>query len=137
MNTKTEQIREDPPDTRLHASSASARRTTGTRIGRGGPYSDFRMSPPSHHPEEDTENPKTRNRNPPADEKPRSAIPLRREGPSEAAGPAATPTKGTETVTALGIASSSYFFLTYLFGLCMLLCWTKIICSRANSKKMM
>jgi hypothetical protein len=95
------------------------------------------MSPPSHHPEEDTENPKIRNENPPASEKLRSAIPLRREGPSEAAGPVATPTEGTETLAALGITCSSYFFLTYLFGLCMLLYWTKIICSRANSKKMM
>jgi hypothetical protein len=37
------------------------------RIGREGPYSDFGMCPPSHHPEEDTENNLTKNQTlPPA-----------------------------------------------------------------------
>jgi hypothetical protein len=67
------------------------------------------MSPPPHHPEEDTENPKRRNENPPIDERLRSAIPPRPERPSEAAGPAATLAEGTETLAAFGIASFSFF----------------------------
>ena len=41
-NKKTDWIPGDPPDTRLHAPSAGARRTTGTRIGRVGLYSNFK-----------------------------------------------------------------------------------------------
>jgi hypothetical protein len=54
MIMKTVQILGDPLDTRLHAPSAGARRTIGAMIGRGGPYSDFKMSPLPQHPEEDT-----------------------------------------------------------------------------------
>lgn len=52
---KTDRILGDPLETRLHAPSKGARRTTGARIGWGGPYYDFRMYLPPHHPEEDTE----------------------------------------------------------------------------------
>jgi hypothetical protein len=43
-------------------------------IGRGGPYSDFRMSPPPHHLEEDKKKLKTRNENPPAGKRLGSAV---------------------------------------------------------------
>jgi hypothetical protein len=66
------------------------------------------ISPPPHHPQEDTENPKTRNGNPPAGERSRSAVPPRRERPSEAAGLAATPAEGTVTLAALWIASPPF-----------------------------
>jgi hypothetical protein len=53
----------------------------------GGPYSDFRMSPPPHHPKEDTEKTKVANMNPPAGERPGSAVPPRPERPSETGEP--------------------------------------------------
>jgi hypothetical protein len=66
------------------------------------------MSLLPHHPEEDTEYPKTGNENPPAGERSRSAIPPRTKRPSEVAGPAAMLEEGTETLATLRITSFSY-----------------------------
>jgi hypothetical protein len=74
------------------------------------------MSMLPHQLEEDTTNPKTRNMKPPAGERLRFAIYPRLDSPSEAPVPAATQAEGTETATAFGITSFSYFLLYPFVG---------------------